>query len=42
MIKFIIMIGQVDIIPHLGPGLHGKDQDDNNGQDPDIPFFALP
>ncbi len=31
VIKFIIMIGQVNIVPQLGPGLAGKIQENNNG-----------
>ena len=42
VVKFIICIGQVDCVPHLGPGLTGKIQENNNGQDPDKSFSVLP
>jgi hypothetical protein len=42
MIKFVIMVGQVNIIPQLGTELYGKSQDNRNGQNPDIPFFIWP
>jgi hypothetical protein len=42
VIKFIICIGQVDCVPHLGPGLTEKIQENNNGQDPDKSFGVFP
>jgi hypothetical protein len=42
MVKFIIVVSEVDIIPQLGTQSNRKCEDYKNGDNPDIPLFTLP